>query len=274
MRDRVFCLGSINADITLRLDRLPLEHEKLAAREVALGGGGCAANTAVWIARQGAPTAMLGWVGDDPLGDMALRDLAAEGVDTAGVARLRAPSPVAVCLATPDGKRIVTSPIIDAPWRPDDAAAHLAANAWLHTTVRDVAFLTRVRAAHAPVLSVELDGAYDPRLASVADYIFTNADELSRATGSEDVGAFVAKTHGADRATWFVTRGARGALAIARGRIDTVSGPVVAPVDRTGGGDAFDAGVVVALFGGADALTAAAAGLKLAARAITRLGAR
>ena len=40
MRGYVCCMGSINVDVTLRLDRVPDRHEKLPAREAAICGGG------------------------------------------------------------------------------------------------------------------------------------------------------------------------------------------------------------------------------------------
>jgi sugar/nucleoside kinase (ribokinase family) len=277
MQGCVCCLGAINIDVTLRVDRLPERHEKLMAREIKLGGGGSASNTAVWLSRQGVKVRMFGWVGDDIFGVFGLQDLQANGVDTNGVKSLRAASPVAICVATPDDKRIIASPIIDAPWTPDDIGELGEEVDWLHTTVCDAAFLKRAkdsRGKPGAVLSVELDGGYDPLLPTIADYLFSNADELARALGTEDFAGFIAERHRADPAIWFVTLGDKGALTINAGRIAFVAGAAVAPVDRTGGGDAFNAGVIAALLSGADPESAAAAGLDLAAQAIGRLGAR
>lgn len=275
MRGCVCCLGSINVDVTLRLDRLPDQHEKLMARETAVSGGGSAANTAVWIARQGMSVRMLGWVGDDPLGALALRELQLNGVDTQGVKVLAAPSPLAICLATPQDKRIITSPIIDAPWTPYDIGALGPDVDWLHTTVCDAAFLRQARRAGGrPILSLELDGRYDPAFAFVADYLFTNCDELARVLDTSDPIGFLTERHGDNPAIWFVTCGEEGATVIGAGQVETVTATPVKAIDRTGGGDAFNAGAIAALRSGADPKSAAAAGLKLAAQAISRLGAR
>lgn len=268
----ICCLGSINFDVTLRLDRLPEPHEKMPANAVAVGGGGSAANTAVWLAREGARVRMLGWVGDDLLGAFALRDLTDAGVDVAGVKVARSSSPVAVCLSPPGDKRILTSPMLDAPWTPDESLTFAAEADWLHATVRDARFLTRARGAWR--LSLELNGSYDPAFARGADYVFTNRDELARAVGSDDAMGFLLERHGGDPAVWFVTHGSEGAKILSEGRVASVPTVPVEPVDRTGGGDAFNAGVIAALLAGADASTAARNGLRLAALAITRLGAR
>jgi sugar/nucleoside kinase (ribokinase family) len=277
MGGEVCCLGSINVDVTLRLDRLPVRHEKLAARGLAITGGGSAANTAVWLSRQGLKTRMLGWVGDDLLGQFSLRDLRENGVETSGVKILPVASPVAICLAPPDDKRIITSPVIEAPWTPYDVLNFAEDVAWLHTTVCDLDFLSKAKSSgrgSPAVLSLELNGRYDPAFASAANYIFTNRDELARALATSDPVDAIRERHGADAAVWFITCGAEGAKIVTGGAIGTASAAPVEPVDRTGGGDAFDAGVIAALMSGANPETAAAAGLRLAAQAITRLGAR
>jgi len=273
---RVCCLGSINVDITLRLDRLPERHEKILAQEAHVGGGGSAANTAIWLSRQGLRVEMRGWLGDDALGRLALADLRANGVDTRGVKLLPIASPIAVCLSPPDDKRIITSPIVEAPWTPYDLGDSYEDVDWLHTTHDEAAFLRHAKSSgrkRGTLLSLELDGRYDPALASIADYLFTNADELARRLGTTDLAGFIKEKHGADRATWFVTQGMDGAMIIGGERVETVTAMPIEPIDRTGGGDAFNAGVIAALLAGADPPSAAMAGLRLAPQALGRLGA-
>lgn len=276
MRRRVCCLGSINLDVSLRLDRLPEQHEKLAAREAAVSAGGSAANTAVWLSRQGLSVQMRGWIGDDPLGMLALSDLRANGVDTRGVKLRPVASPIAVCLAPPDDKRIITSPIVEAPWTPYDLGDSYEDVDWLHTTICEAVFLRQAKSSgrkQATTLSLELDGRYDPAFAGIANYLFTNYDELARRLGTSDPIGFITEKHGADPATWFVTQGINGAMIIGGGKVETVTAIPIEPVDRTGGGDAFNAGVIAALLSGADPKSAAIAGLQLAAQALRRLGA-
>jgi sugar/nucleoside kinase (ribokinase family) len=276
VRKRVCCLGSINLDVSLRLDRLPVQHEKLEARESRVSGGGSAANTAVWLARQGLSVEMRGWIGDDALGTIVLADLRANGVDTRGVKTLPVASPIAVCLAPPGDKRIIISPIVAAPWTPYDHEDSYEDVDWLHTTVGEAAFLRHAKRASrekGTMLSVEMDGRYDPAFASTADYLFTNSDERARQLGTRDLAGFIKEKHGADPAIWFVTQGEQGVMIIAGGKVESVSAVSVDSVDRTGGGDAFNAGVIAALLAGADPLAAATAGLNMAGQALRRLGA-
>jgi ribokinase len=219
---------------------------------------------------------MLGWVGDDALGALALADLRTNGVDTGGVKVLPVASPVAVCLSPPDDNRIIVSPVIAAPWSAYDVVDLFAGAGWLHTTLCEVSFLRDARGALAApqaVLSLELNGRYDPAFASLADYLFTNYDELARRLNTDDPVGFIQEKHAADRATWFVTQGMKGVTIIAGGRVETAAAIPVEPVDRTGGGDAFNAGAIAALSSGADVASAARAGLGLAAQALLRLGA-
>jgi len=113
-----------------------------------------------------------------------------------------------------------------------------------------------------------------PALAAAANYLFTNHDELTRALGTSDPIGLIAERHRADAAIWFITHGENGAKVISAGKVETVAIAPVEPIDRTGGGDAFNAGVIGALLSHENPKSAAVTGLQLAARAISRLGAR
>ncbi|MGH9187696.1 MAG: PfkB family carbohydrate kinase, partial [Acidimicrobiales bacterium] len=79
---RVVVLGSLNADHTMWVDRLPGAGESLLANGYTLTLGGKGFNQAVTVARQGARVTMVGCVGDDEEGDWLIETMATEGVDT------------------------------------------------------------------------------------------------------------------------------------------------------------------------------------------------
>jgi ribokinase len=81
----VCVLGSINLDIVCAVAELPAPGETLAAASVSRFPGGKGLNQAVAAARWGAPTAMIGQVGEDEAGRELLEMLAAAGITTAGV---------------------------------------------------------------------------------------------------------------------------------------------------------------------------------------------
>jgi ribokinase len=88
MSAEVVVVGSVNADLVVSVGRLPRAGETVTGGTFARHGGGKGANQAVAAARAGARVAMVGAVGADELGDEALRELAAEGIDVTAVARL------------------------------------------------------------------------------------------------------------------------------------------------------------------------------------------
>src|SRR6266571_3946571 len=84
---RVIVVGSINVDLVLSVPRLPRPGETVTGGTFARHHGGKGANQAVAAARAGGTVRLVGAVGGDD-GRAALDALAAEGVDTAAVARL------------------------------------------------------------------------------------------------------------------------------------------------------------------------------------------
>ena len=101
---RVVVVGSINADLVVVAERLPGPGETVSGGRFARHGGGKSANQAVAAARLGADVALIGAVGDDELGEAAIAELAAEGIDVTGVVRVDEPTGVALIVVDPDGE--------------------------------------------------------------------------------------------------------------------------------------------------------------------------
>jgi sulfofructose kinase len=68
-------------------------------------GGGPAANAAVAVSRLGFKSAFAGYLGNDVYGEMHLKELIAEKVNSYLVIRGDLPTPVSMILVKPDGKR-------------------------------------------------------------------------------------------------------------------------------------------------------------------------
>ena len=65
MTNHVTVVGSLNVDTTMKVKRMPLPGETIAALSKTNAAGGKGANQAVAAARSGAETAFVGQVGDD-----------------------------------------------------------------------------------------------------------------------------------------------------------------------------------------------------------------
>src|SRR5882672_9267172 len=107
----VVVVGSINADLVVRVDRRPAAGETVMGGELAVHPGGKGANQAVAAARLGARVLMIGAVGHDGYGELLLDSLGATGVDAAGVGRVDVPTGVALIVVDRAGENsIVVAP--------------------------------------------------------------------------------------------------------------------------------------------------------------------
>jgi sugar/nucleoside kinase (ribokinase family) len=76
----IVCIGSINVDFIFAAARWPTEHEKYRAQDYVCANGGSAANTAVELSRLGRKVTIVGGIGADDLGSIALISLIKAGI--------------------------------------------------------------------------------------------------------------------------------------------------------------------------------------------------
>lgn len=81
-RPKIVVVGSINMDLVLRCERLPLPGETIAATQCVEVSGGKGANQAVAAAKMGADVEIIGRVGNDVFAPQLLRCLNEAGVGT------------------------------------------------------------------------------------------------------------------------------------------------------------------------------------------------
>ncbi|MGB4137472.1 MAG: PfkB family carbohydrate kinase, partial [Microbacterium sp.] len=127
---RVVVCGSLNADTTFRVGRIPIVGETVVADATASSSGGKGANQAYAAARTSAghPVLMIGAVGDDGAGSVLCDELAAAGVDVTGVRRSTQPTGQALIAVDRDGGNIIiVAPGANHDW-PADAPLAIRAD--------------------------------------------------------------------------------------------------------------------------------------------------
>jgi len=257
---------------------------------IALTMGGAGANTAAWLAYCGIEPVLVARVGDDVAGRRASEELTTAGVRCAFNIDPTAATACVVVLVDGDGQRSMLPDrgagknLVPADLEPallaDARHLHLSGYVLLDESSRDagVAMLAAARAAG-------LTTSVDPQAAALmtdpalfveevrgVDVLLPNLDELSALTGSREP-ASAAKLLDAVGAV-AVTTGADGASWVSRDGVVSVRSTPSECVDSTGAGDAFDAGLLVALLAGKAPEECLRAGTRLGAKAVGQVGAQ
>ncbi len=105
---RVIVFGSVSQDLKLKMPRHPTSGETVIGSDIEAGFGGKGANQAVAAALAGAPTVLVGKVGDDETGGAYLERLAAYGVDVSRMDTTpEAPTGSAIIYIDGDGDNMI-----------------------------------------------------------------------------------------------------------------------------------------------------------------------
>jgi sugar/nucleoside kinase (ribokinase family) len=227
--------------------------------EVRVRGGGSALNAAVWAAAEGARAAVVGRIGSDPAGTMVRAALDEAGVEARLTTDPRAVTGTVVYTrAGVVADRGATARLArrDIPRRLEARAVLVSGYALLHADTQPAAraAIERSRAQWTAldVASAELirrTGADRVlELASGVDVLLANEDEALALTGAEPEEAAIALGRRFRLAC--VKRGARGAVARLDGETVVAAAPRALEKSLPGAGDAFAAGLLVALVAG------------------------
>lgn len=257
-------VGSSNVDLTAVVPSLPAPGDTILASELVRAPGGKGANQALAARRLGADVRFVGAVGDDGLGDEALALLRAAGVDLTGVRTVAGSTGLALIEVDVAGETTIVvvqganARVGVAPWQLAGSDAVL--------TVLEIPDDTVLAAAEACpgffAVNAAPARALPEKLLRRTDLLVVNRAEYD-AQPHADAAQAVAVTHGAAGAVLL-----RGGREIAR-----AEPPAVLAVDGAGAGDAFTAGLLLAMLEGrpdAEALHRACA---VGALAATRHGA-
>jgi ribokinase len=262
----VCVVGSANLDLVASTPRRPAAGETVHGTAFAEHPGGKGLNQAVAAARAGATVAFVGAVGRDAAGDTLRAVLAAEHIDTSGLARGDRPSGRAVIVVDAEGENSIVvvaganaEVVVDAL----PAARVLLVQLEIPLAVVTSAVVRAKATGATTVVNAAPAAALAPDLLAAVDVVVANDAEAERLGG---VDALL----GAGVTTAIVTRGAAGVVVAQPGARWHQPAFRVRAVDTTGAGDAFCGVLAAGLAAGRDlhaAVRAAAAAGALAAAA-------
>jgi ribokinase len=268
----------------VRAATLPGPGETVTGGTFERHGGGKSANQAVAAARQGATVRMVGAVGSDDLGDDAVADLAGEGVDVSAVARVTAPTGVALIAVDEAGENQIAvasganNELTPAAVEAALAGAEPGGVVLIGLEVPIAPVLAAARAARAADLQVVLNPAparpLPDELLALGPVLTPNEPEAAALSGEADPEAAARALTRRTGAPVVVTIGPAGALLADGDALEHIPAPKVEAVDTTGAGDAFNGALAAALADGAKLGDAVRTAIAAAADSVTRPGAR
>lgn len=258
--NHVVVFGSLNMDLAIESERMPLQGETIPGWGFFTNPGGKGANQAVAAAKSGVPTYLIGAVGHDAFGDQLVSGLAAYGVRVDLIDRVReVETGVAVVLRTGGDNRIILSPganhvlgiedvdgALDTIARPGDVfLTQLECD--VDATV--AALESAKRRGMRTICNVAPPRELPTRAWASIDEVCVNETECEAICGiyPDDASlerALRALTELGPR-TAIVTLGGRGSVALHEGRVIRQEALDVRAVDTTAAGDTF-IGVIAA----------------------------
>lgn len=284
---KIVVVGSANVDLVARVPALPIPGETVLGSEFVQVMGGKGANQAVAAAKLGAEVSFVAAIGIDTYGDACKTSYRSVGIDTRFLQRTQdAATGIALIGVAASGENsIIVVPGANSHLRSfhvDDAADAIR-NADALMVQLEIPAETVGRAvaiAHAAGTRVILNPApfrkLSPDLLRQINVLTPNLTEAEQLLGNvlgerkqlaEQICAL-----GVENVV--MTMGAAGAIAANTEGTYTVPAFPVDAVDSTGAGDAFNAGLAIALAEGANLREAAGFASAAAAVSVTRIGAQ
>lgn len=242
-------LGSVNADLLFKVEKLPAPGETVLCPSYAMAPGGKGSNQAAAAAKAGAETRFVGHLGDDAYGPV-VRDLLVEaGIETSGLDVSRRPTAIAVIGVDAEGENaiiVASGANLDThAGQVDDRLLGPATTLLCQNEIRmseSAAILARGKAKGArTLLNLAPAGPLPAGVLDTLDYLIVNEIEARMAAGDAageplDLARRLARDHDL---VCVVTLGARGAIAVGPKGGWRVGSLEIEPVDTTGAGDAF-----------------------------------
>ena len=262
--------GSLNVDYVFQVAQLPAPGETVLATNMEVLPGGKGGNQALAAAKAGAKVNMVGAVGKDGLGDIAMAGLMAAGVNTSAVTQSLKPTGTAAINVDAAGENAITVSAganLEATGESLDASQlNPQTTLLLQMEVSMSAMTDLIQQCRAVVANIVWNLAPMQRIELTVlqqvDYLIVNEGELaqlhadlhngsdsgdSASTGAEQQAQDVVALTGQ---SIVVTLGADGTLAVHENSVLRVPALPISPIDTVGAGDAFTGAFTAALDAG------------------------
>lgn len=262
--------GSLNVDYVFQVAQLPAPGETVLATNMEVLPGGKGGNQALAAAKAGAKVHMVGAVGKDGLGAIAIAGLMAAGVNTSAVTQSLKPTGTAAINVDAAGENAITVSAganLEATGESLDASQlNPQTTLLLQMEVSMSAMTDLIQQCRAVVANIVWNLAPMQRIELTVlqqvDYLIVNEGELaqlhadlhngsdsgdSASTGAEQQAQDVVALTGQ---SIVVTLGADGTLAVHENSVLRVPALPISPIDTVGAGDAFTGAFTAALDAG------------------------
>lgn len=291
MKGKILVIGSLNMDIAVNVERMPLKGETVLGKSLLHNPGGKGANQAYAAGKLEGNVTMLGCIGDDSYGKQLLKNLLDVHVDVSHISiRQREPTGTAVIYVDENGENsIVVAPGANSTCteeylRENDTVINASDYVIFQMEIPDEAVYYGIKRAKELGKMVILNPAPAPdkipdTLLREVDYLTPNETELLKITGTND-----ASLEGIKKSAELlvkkgvkhvlVTLGSKGCLVV-----DEKSGVLypankVEAVDTTAAGDCFNGALAVGLAESMSLEDAISLANLASSKAVTRKGAQ
>lgn len=268
----VGCAGILVSDTFCGpMAALPAAGQLLAVDSMPTKSGGCAANVAIDLAKQGVTVDVVGCVGDDPDGEVVVAGLARFGIECGKIRRVAdyPTSKTTILIVAGEDRRYIhvfganrafTTECLDQDWLASLKVFYLgglfALSAIRLDDLREALAFCR-RHGVVTVVDVVIPQVFDQqaelyRLLPEVDFFVPNDDEagiITQLTAPEDQ---LRHLLAAGAKNVIITRGQAGVVAASSDGAWECGAYATPAIDPSGSGDAFAGGIVVGILNGWD----------------------
>jgi len=287
----ILVVGSLNMDIVLQVDKIPVAGETILGSDLRYSCGGKGANQAFAIGKSDGSVEMLGCVGKDSFGEELIRNLSTAGVKTGSIGRSESlnTGTAVINVEKSGNNNIVVIPGANKSCnieylRANDDAFKRCDYILLQMEIPLEAVWYAINRAKELGKTVILNPAPAPDslpdgIPKKLDYLIPNETELIKLSKCKDDSINEIK-NGASKLleagvnSVIVTLGDKGSMLVRKDSYELCPSIPVQAVDTTAAGDCFCAAFVVALANGKTTVEAIAYANIAAGLAVTKSGAQ